>query len=638
MTAPVLAAAASSMRRVFLAGSNTSATGLKNNKLLSLRLSHIPSPSPLKTTSYRFSSLSAVPNNIALAQDGSSLEQDPSTTEGTSASQEDTEDYNRYRRHQFTPELDKEILRLHAQGKSWMVIGSTLGLPFRSCHRRFFAVLDPNLHEDWSEEKIRQMDELVVQGKTWTEISHILGSSATNCHIKWRSLVRPKGRDRNRLFDALQSKVLLSLVEQYGEGDWKKIMREFMLQLGDRDMAKVTPEQLRHQYIKLLRKPTHIWSIDEETVLIQHVLKHGTEKWEMISEALKGHTPEQCKEKWMALDMKREVPKVRAWYKGERGNFWRLYLRHGNNWKEIASQLKKRTPGHCEDFFNKQTAALNKDDPEEFAKGVKALAVETISYNTVHWKPEDSDRLWNVAEQVAAEGKTGRVDWKKVTDLMSSTMNLTQDQYKHHHYYLRVRKNGGLSGAWTEEEMRTLEKAVQEVGHNWRLVSEKYLPHRNPKSLCHKFSKIKFKGAHISPEEYEALLSSVDRQEEEFHNKQINSTGSSSTGEFKPNWGAIAKVMPGGIWTADQCQSAYESSFKNHLRNAKWTPEEDNTLLESVCKLGRKNWIGIALRIPGKDTWECRLRWTELQDPAQGGKDASFKAKELDKNSLGDSS
>ncbi|KAF9998161.1 Myblike DNAbinding domain-containing protein [Entomortierella chlamydospora] len=627
MPAPVFAAAASSMRRAFSAGSNTSVTGLKNNVLL--RLSHhVPSPSPLRTASYRFSSLSTAPDNVALAQDGSSSEQDSSTAESISVSQDDdAEEQLKYRKLHFTPEMDKEILELHAQGLSWMAIGSTLGIPFRSCHRRFISALDPSLYEDWPEEKIKVMDELVVQGKTWVEISQIVGSSATNCQIKWKSLVRPKGMERNRLFDALQSKVILSLVEQYGEGDWKKIMREFMLKLGDRDMAKVTPEQLRHQYIRLQRKPTHTWPIDDETALIQHVLKHGTDKWEMISEALKTHTPEQCKERWMSLDMKREEPKVRSWYRVERSSFWKLYLRYGGDWEKIASQLKKRTPGHCEDFFNKETAGLDKSNPEEFAKGVKALAEEGANYRTIHWKQEDSDRLWKVAEQVSAESKNGRVDWKRVAELMNTTMSLTSGQYKHHHYYLKVRKMGGLAGAWTEEETHTLERAVQEVGNNWHLISEKYLPHRNPKSLCHKYNMIKFKGSHISPEEYDVLLSNVERQEEAFH-KQINSTDSPSTGRFKPDWKAIAKVMPKGVWTAEQCKSAYESSFKNHLKNVKWTPEEDKALLKGIRKFGRKNWPVIALQIPGKDNWECRLRWAELQDPVLGGKDASDKAKE----------
>ncbi|KAG0010776.1 hypothetical protein BGZ80_001189, partial [Entomortierella chlamydospora] len=83
-----------------------------------------------------------------------------------------------------------------------------------------------------------------------------------------------------------------------------------------------------------------------------------------------------------------------------------------------------------------------------------------------------------------------------------------------------------------------------------------------------------------------------------------------------------------GVWTAEQCKSAYESSFKNHLKNVKWTPEEDKALLKGIRKFGRKNWPVIALQIPGKDNWECRLRWAELQDPVLGGKDASDKAKE----------
>ncbi|KAF8985301.1 hypothetical protein BGZ46_005045 [Entomortierella lignicola] len=634
MSTVLAAAAASSMRRVLSVGSNTSTTAatsfLKNNTLHSLRLSHSSFPSPLATKSYRISHFSTTPDNIASQtaayDESSTLESNPLAAEDTLSSEEEQEgkgeegprkDVLQYRKPKFTPEIDQEILRLQAQGHSWMVIGTTLGIPYRSCHRRFISILDPNLHLSWTDEKVSQMDSLVAEGKTWSEIAQILGISATNCQNKWKGIVRPEGVDRNRQFDALQSKLILSLVKEYGEGDWKKIMREFMRQLGGRDMAKVTPEQLRHQYIRLQRRTTEVWSLDEETVLIQHVLKHGADKWELISETFKNnHSPEKCKEKWLQLDMKREVPKERAFYKAERGIFWRLYLRYGDDWKEIASQLKKRTPATCENFFNKQTEGFKKDNPEEFANQVKELAEKSISYNSVHWKKEDSELLVEMVNRVTSKSKSGRVDWKKVTELMSQKMNLDGEQYKHHFYYLQlVEKRGGISGRWTEEEMRTLEKAVQEVGRNWALISSKYLPHRNPKSLCHKFIKINVKGAYISPEEYETLLSNVDKQEEAFYKKHGSDSEDSSAVKFKPNWKSIAKVMPGGTWTAEQCRSAYESSFKNHLKNVKWTPEEDEALKENVRKYGRKNWIGIALRIPGKDNWECRLRWAELQDP-----------------------
>ncbi|ORY96038.1 hypothetical protein BCR41DRAFT_314920 [Lobosporangium transversale] len=160
-------------------------------------------------------------------------------------------------------------------------------------------------------------------------------------------------------------------------------------------MAKITPQQLRYKYYSILRRPAHVWSVSEETALIQHVLKHGTNQWEMISEALQTHSPEQCKERWKSLDMKTrnaKNSKDKMWYKVERGNFWRHYLRHGADWKELAQFLVNRTPEQCEAFFSKATASFDKSNPEKFNRQSnwtpeedKALLDAAISYGSKNW-------------------------------------------------------------------------------------------------------------------------------------------------------------------------------------------------------------------------------------------------------------
>ncbi|KAF9979488.1 Myblike DNAbinding domain-containing protein [Modicella reniformis] len=554
--------------------------------------------------------------------------------------------YNtRLQKPQFTPEIDAKILQLREQGYSWTAVGSALGLSHRSCHRRYFTVLDPNLEERWSESKVRQMEDLVVQGKSWSEMASIFGNTSTNCQVKWNSLFK------SRTFDIIQSKVLLKLVEEHGEKNWKAVMQGFMFQLGGRDMAKVTPEQLKHQYYRLLRQPTHVWTIHEETALIQHVLKHGTHQWDVISEALQIHTPEQCKAKWIALDMKAKIPKDKLWYKGERSNFWRLWLRYGDDWNTIARFLPKRSAEQCQALFEKITAKFrkadndkdkdkdkgkgkgkdkgkgkgkgkgkdkyNQDDDTVFREKVTEFAKNNSDHITLAWKKEDSQRLWQVVQQFRLESPSRRVLWKKVGDRMN--MGLLPAQYKHHHYYLNTVNKVGLSGVWTEDDIERLQRVVQVVGRNWVRISKEFMPHRNPKSLCHKFASIEYKGSHISPMEYDRLMSEIEIQEEEFNreleqNQNQKQEGSSSRiPKFTPDWGNIAKAMPGGSWTPAQCQISYESSFKNHI-NSEWTPEQDENLLRAVQSSGRKNWFGVAQQVAGKDTWDCRMRWSLLHD------------------------
>ncbi|KAF9906530.1 hypothetical protein EC991_000537 [Linnemannia zychae] len=528
------------------------------------------------------------------------------------------------RKAKFTPEMDQEILRLREKGLSWTAIGSQLGVPHRGCHRRYISLLNPKLKESWSEEKLRRLDELVTEGKTWSEVAKELNESSSNCQVKWRSLAKPKEAERNRVFDTLQSKVLLRLVKEHGQDDWKAVMRGFMLQLGGRDMAKVTPEQLRHQYYCLKRKPARYWSLNEETALIQHVLKHGTGQWEMISEALKYHSPEQCKEKWTTMDMSNKVPKVKSWYKTEQGNFWRLWQRYGGNWEVIAQSMRSRTVEQCEAFFNKATAGIDRTDEEEFNKQVKSLAETMSQYRTLNWSKEDSERLWAVAEECKSGNTHLRINWNIVADKMG--MGLLPAQYKHHHYYLRTVRNGGLAGLWTEEEIKKLEMVVQKEGRNWTLISKEYFPHRNAKSLCHKFNSIKNKGQYITEEEYDTLLGKVDLQEQAFKQRmqalESSSSASLESATFEPDWKEIAMAMPGATWTAEQCKSAYDGSFKHHLKNSKWTPEEDSQLLKAAKILGRKNWVGVAAAVAGKDSWECRMRLAELHEPLVEGSEA----------------
>ncbi|KAF9418230.1 hypothetical protein BGZ94_009751 [Podila epigama] len=516
-------------------------------------------------------------------------------------------DRYRYSATRFTPEVDQEIIRLKAQNLSWTRIGSILALPPRACHRRFASVIDPLLHDEefWTEERLQKLDEQVAQGKSWGEIGQVFGIYGDSCQAKWRTVARPKDKPRNRLFDTLQSKVLLQLVEKHGEHDWKLIMRGFMLQLGSRDMAKVTPEQLKHQYYRLQRKPIESWSLDDETILIQHVLKHGTGSWDKVADKIKTHTAEQCRERWIALDMHSTKAKPKAWYKAESSNFWRLWKRFGNDWKAIADAMPKRNLQQVKEYFLKSTEILGE---ENFEEEVHKLADSYISYNCIVWKKEDSEKLWEIVENVRKESKSGRVAWKRVAEKME--LDLTPGQYKHHHYYLKMIKERGLKGAWMDEEIDTMIKAVQEVGRDWKLISTQYLPGRNPKSICHKYTSIAQRGNHISMTEYDALMTLVDEQEEKFKREASTSPG---TQTFRPDWAAIARAMP-GLWTMEHCRSAYEASFKSHLKT-KWTPEEDETLLRASKQLGRKNWIGIATYLPNRQTWECRLRWSELNKP-----------------------
>jgi hypothetical protein len=51
---------------------------------------------------------------------------------------------------------------------------------------------------------------------------------------------------------------------------------------------------------------------------------------------------------------------------------------------------------------------------------------------------------------------------------------------------------------------------------------------------------------------------------------------------------------------------------------SKWSTEEDEKLMEAVQKLG-KDWVAVAMLVPGRTNNQCRSRWLNALDPANDG-------------------
>lgn len=62
-------------------------------------------------------------------------------------------------------------------------------------------------------------------------------------------------------------------------------------------------------------------------------------------------------------------------------------------------------------------------------------------------------------------------------------------------------------------------------------------------------------------------------------------------------------------------------NFPNQYKKAKWTPEEDRALIESVRIHGTKNWIAVATLVPDRNSKQCRERWTAQLDPSLNHKE-----------------
>jgi hypothetical protein len=80
-------------------------------------------------------------------------------------------------------------------------------------------------------------------------------------------------------------------------------------------------------------------------------------------------------------------------------------------------------------------------------------------------------------------------------------------------------------------------------------------------------------------------------------------------------WVAVATLVPGR--TNDQCRERWINTVDpaNGKSEGKWTPEEDAKLTEGVEKHGKACWVTVAAMVTGRTNDQCRQRWVYKVDP-----------------------
>lgn len=80
-----------------------------------------------------------------------------------------------------------------------------------------------------------------------------------------------------------------------------------------------------------------------------------------------------------------------------------------------------------------------------------------------------------------------------------------------------------------------------------------------------------------------------------------------------PSWCMIIPFFPGK--TAQQIAGRWEKVLNPHLIKGSWTREEDEIIIDFVQKNGPRNWVKLALLLPGRIGKQCRERWTNHLNP-----------------------
>jgi hypothetical protein len=157
--------------------------------------------------------------------------------------------------------------------------------------------------------------------------------------------------------------------------------------------------------------------------------------------------------------------------------------------------------------------------------------------------------------------------------------------------------------SWTPEQDAKLTKAVKKHGKNWVAVAA-MVPGR-AREQCHQrwvctLDPANGKKGKWTPEEDIKLTKAVKK-----HGK---------------HWGSVAAMVLGR--TNRQCRERWVDSLDPTIGKnvGKWKPEEDAELTEAVKKHGTECWVTVAAMVPGRAREQCRQRWTNTVDPANGKK------------------
>ncbi|KAF9345704.1 hypothetical protein BGX26_002821 [Mortierella sp. AD094] len=374
----------------------------------------------------------------------------------------------------WSPEADALLLELRTvQNKKWLEIGQKLNREPATCMNRFESTLNPALRDFWTPDRDKKLDELITSSKSWPDIAQILGAHRLACMERWRQLglkelaqvdatapeeIRNKRKEKERQRqDQLQH---LEIQQRINAQEQLKNVREMTVNLKDvqqmdKDYDRLSWNSLlrddqRYSHYRSWKKKTRLdaysqlylmnpgWSAKEETILIQFVLKHGLDKWDLVAkEGLKGRlTAAQCRTCWKNLDMPvvtlmnhpdvhqqqqqaqsgngatpgntpesttspsgKQINNITdqvfnyeeesAWTKDQQIQFWHLWNQHGQDWRLIAKAMGGNiSMASCKKYFTDITKQLrhssgggqnegvdgSQRDDDQVQERIKALA------------------------------------------------------------------------------------------------------------------------------------------------------------------------------------------------------------------------------------------------------------------------
>ncbi|KAF9963921.1 hypothetical protein BGZ70_007105 [Mortierella alpina] len=494
---------------------------------------------------------------------------------------------------------DQTIQEMVEAGQSWPEIGRALNRPYSSCYSRYYSTLDPELQTVWTDETVQRLKELASQGLPWKQVGQELKLRPLACRSKWSELGKPMSESLSRphlagstsssshpivanstlsagsidmsgdekrtgtrpktiAFSQEESRTVLELAEKHGEEAWDRVLQDFQERYlqpiepslpqptlksrrqSNKRISQITAENLRLQHTRLSRSKL-LWTFDQETILIQQVLRLGTEgHWDEIAQRTGFHSPQACRTRWKELDMPVN-PNPVGWSKLEQAAFWTLWHQVGTDYDRLSRFFSLRSAADCKLYFQHTTKDFpdQASHPDAFLQKVKDLQ-QSLPYTRRKYlfTKERSLRLQSAMRHSSSSASSSSSPSSTpTTSLAVGTWTWVANKVQRglspssaidHWSYLKQNMDpihGPLepgqttikpptSSSWTHEESKLLDQGIRDLGSSWTEIRQRYLPWRTTRALRQRYLIMSDKSTRVTEDEYYTILAAGNASSE----------------------------------------------------------------------------------------------------------------------------
>jgi hypothetical protein len=153
------------------------------------------------------------------------------------------------------------------------------------------------------------------------------------------------------------------------------------------------------------------------------------------------------------------------------------------------------------------------------------------------------------------------------------------------------------SEQWTSKELEGLKRFGGDPKVSWEEVAAKLGTNRTAFSCVCQYQRLY--APHTNKGKWQ-------KEEDELLEKAVKRHG-------QGDWMRIAALVPGR--SAQQCIHRWRNTLAPTIRRGRWSPQEDQLLLEAVKDNPGASWQVIAQHVPGRTDVKCRERWVNVLDP-----------------------